>query len=122
MRAGSNRFGLRRPGIEPVSYTHLDVYKRQGQSEREGDAVAGWAMDLDRAAQNSSDQIIDNIESQAAASAAHPGREKGVEDAFLYHFRDTYPIIRVIDLDVGRPDSVSYTHLDVYKRQVLYSR
>ena len=28
--------------MEPVSYTHLDVYKRQGSGFISGEAISGW--------------------------------------------------------------------------------
>ena len=75
---------------EPVSYTHLDVYKRQVLEVcgREVRSVVLGAIDLHR-------------------------------------MNDPYEKLRYIFERVGalvdeyRP--VSYTHLDVYKRQALYS-
>ena len=71
---------MRRP--EPVSYTHLDVYKRQLQILRDQFQL-GFAMRIDVAAQETA---------LAQAKATLPPLQKQFEP-------------------------VSYTHLDVYKRQ-----
>ena len=72
----------RRPGPGPVSYTHLDVYKRQ-HVHLARDIAGGAADGLDERA----------------------GR---AEEAFL---------VGVEDADERDLRPVSYTHLDVYKRQ-----
>ena len=72
--------------IYPVSYTHLDVYKRQCQSR-----VWLQADDVDG-------KIVFKAESDALIV-------KGI-------------IALLIKVFSGHtPDAVSYTHLDVYKRQ-----
>ena len=68
----------------PVSYTHLDVYKRQGQ--RNVLPPAGFY----------------------SAAAALRSRSNGL----LFHRRAQERLS-----SAGRPEPVSYTHLDVYKRQ-----
>ena len=73
--------------MEPVSYTHLDVYKRQVYALMDNDFF-----------------------NQAVKGGGVQFRDVGV---FLNGF---YPLAGVI----RKPDSVSYTHLDVYKRQGQY--
>ena len=72
-----------------VSYTHLDVYKRQ----------------------------VLYIE----AISNTPAYEKAVADAFK-KVQTTYPGIELKKNDKGWEVAVSYTHLDVYKRQALRHR
>ena len=77
------------PGIGTVSYTHLDVYKRQTQHRIKAEAVLTLIADMLRAiaeySKNDRAEFIRTIqETQAAQQTA---------------------------------DTVSYTHLDVYKRQ-----
>ena len=64
-----------------VSYTHLDVYKRQGQRFLEGDVAPV--------------DVVGYFRLQEVAIEVYP-HEKGAEISYL---------------------AVSYTHLDVYKRQ-----
>ena len=73
--------------LETVSYTHLDVYKRQFLANiREVDAIVHVVRAFDD----------ENVM-----------REQGREDAFVDPLADI--------------DTVSYTHLDVYKRQGIKS-
>ena len=74
-----------------VSYTHLDVYKRQGAYLR------------------------------IAVKPLHPCRRPCIQLAALYavvevHADDT----AAVELKAHALITVSYTHLDVYKRQGLY--
>ena len=72
-------------GIVPVSYTHLDVYKRQEQAETIG------AQGL---------RVV--LLGSAAGSVADP---------------DSLGAVTPVALIVLAQKAVSYTHLDVYKRQ-----
>ena len=91
-------------GLLPVSYTHLDVYKRQ---------VLAQADDLVRIYWSAYRILSANRDERAGpmldAACAHVRRqavqifEADVRQAFLHAI----------------PIPVSYTHLDVYKRQQL---
>ena len=72
----------------PVSYTHLDVYKRQGTVKRIEIGVMPALMNSDEV------QIALNAPSRTFDLAAN-----AFDDGFY------------------SPIAVSYTHLDVYKRQ-----
>ena len=72
-----------------VSYTHLDVYKRQGQDESELPKIV-------------SPHQIHNL------ALEKYGRQKKT--------KENYAIIKRFFVAITVP--VSYTHLDVYKRQV----
>ena len=69
----------------PVSYTHLDVYKRQVYITFDEGYENGYTG-----------KMLDIL------------KEKGVSAVFFC----TYDYIK------DNPDPVSYTHLDVYKRQI----
>ena len=72
--------------MDPVSYTHLDVYKRQGMDKLlEAKMPEGWVI------------------VQALATV----------DATTY---DLY----MNNMRAMMQEPVSYTHLDVYKRQAVY--
>ena len=53
-----------------ASVSGWPVRGNAGQDEREGDAVAGWIMNLDGAAQYARHQVIDDVQPQPAAAAA----------------------------------------------------
>ena len=84
--------------MEPVSYTHLDVYKRQLQDKtgaapvkgHDGGMTPGWC-----------------------ANPAAGSRASG-KPASLSREWELWPVAAS-----GSLPPVSYTHLDVYKRQVL---
>ena len=77
-------------GDVPVSYTHLDVYKRQSKHfVKEGKNNKLRASDIKR--------IVDAVTTNATV------------DKFS----------RLVPIDEIRANAVSYTHLDVYKRQVV---
>ena len=84
-----------------VSYTHLDVYKRQGQKHRQQGKQHGANKDHRRSAD-----------------------EMCIRDRSIYKFRGAN-IKNILDFEhvfedtkVIKLEPVSYTHLDVYKRQV----
>ena len=74
---------------EAVSYTHLDVYKRQTQLGGIGLIISGATL------------IVDNL--KGFIEAIRTGDWSGVD---------------MIEVVAGALMTVSYTHLDVYKRQV----
>ena len=79
---------------EAVSYTHLDVYKRQCQVHTHFFFRVGCAIFL----------------------------------SLLFYDKETFPQVDMAvsythlpgSLALRKPDPVSYTHLDVYKRQFQY--
>ena len=95
-----NKIRLRGQEINPVSYTHLDVYKRQVFQNRRhmifpyADSASGTAA-LTRA-----DQVRDGVIRASGGAAA----------AF-------FTFGRVYVGTTACHGAVSYTHLDVYKRQ-----
>ena len=99
-----------------VSYTHLDVYKRQAEylAEKTGTSWKGKlkiAVDALIPQVSSFEELLSRL--QAAGYAIKPGkyvscRAPGQE--------------RFTRLKTLGADSVSYTHLDVYKRQTLLFR
>ena len=75
--------------IDPVSYTHLDVYKRQGPQD---------------------------VDFQKVYDEIHKEKKNATLDK-----ENNYAVVpsqNTISFDV-KEAPVSYTHLDVYKRQVL---
>ena len=118
----------------PVSYTHLDVYKRQPQTPV-FDEVLQIVGDQNRVQRNRvrRDELVQMILAAAArrlpdravraARRAVEGRDRDV----LHQSGQVPPLLfgvvgrrnPVFQLGVG---PVSYTHLDVYKRQVLAHR
>ena len=78
---------------EPVSYTHLDVYKRQSK---------GWLPGLFRSIVNKAKDFLQNLIRE------HDMPPKPVLEIDMAEFRT-----------MQKP--VSYTHLDVYKRQAFIS-
>ena len=74
------------PGAPPVSYTHLDVYKRQALNSKFGYKSVMQIPKLDK--------VVINV---ACGEA-----------------KDNEKILEAVMKDLG---PVSYTHLDVYKRQ-----
>ena len=83
-------------GAAPVSYTHLDVYKRQ-----EGDAVQSLTVTF--------------LEMWNAVS------NKDANDSdfskYLFHYDYAAQQTGFVQPYADSPMAVSYTHLDVYKRQ-----
>ena len=123
----------------PVSYTHLDVYKRQGLSHGYGAAVdTAEGISLIRHAFEQGVTFFDTAEAygrganeELLGEAVAPMRDE-VVIATKFGFRNGDPaqgvdsrpqrIREVADaalkrLRTDRIDPVSYTHLDVYKRQ-----
>ena len=93
--------------LEPVSYTHLDVYKRQALSN---DIDMIWSGARTSANPFAVQEIADSLE--------------GVDIPVLIK----NPVNPDLDLWIGAIErihnagirTVSYTHLDVYKRQTQY--
>ena len=86
---GRSRPGENSLGRKPVSYTHLDVYKRQ---EEDGDIPVLQACSV------VIPDLLHNIRHLFPCRLKHTGHHR---------------------LSVASLSPVSYTHLDVYKRQLL---
>ena len=85
-----------------VSYTHLDVYKRQEQSNTDE------LRDIHKLLKIAWDKYQDDDRYVNVSSAGqYIKRAKPDFDARTYGF-------------MKLPDPVSYTHLDVYKRQAYF--
>ena len=93
--------------ITPVSYTHLDVYKRQAQvGEMLGGTLAMFACVTDPEA-----IVIGDVYKRQAVAASYA--------RFTGCFSGIFQIGKVSNLAYPALTPVSYTHLDVYKRQDL---
>ena len=99
----------------PVSYTHLDVYKRQVCTEREILKQYFNVADMDGFDYAYLYPGMNKV-LQSAGRVIRTESDRGVilllDDRFrAMRYREVFP----------REWPVSYTHLDVYKRQVLIS-
>ena len=92
---GAGRFGVRRA----VSYTHLDVYKRQVSLNGKPSSGADYADD---------DEARRRAEREFNLSTTATLRDDNKVTAGKF-WEGSVP---------ASPEPVSYTHLDVYKRQV----
>ena len=115
--------------LEPVSYTHLDVYKRQGlpySQLRTGLRRERWfdivKVGVDMPRGELYDRINRRVDRMLADGLDVYKRQLGHCIFFMEH-----PINPVCDNRIARIHrlgscrrfaSVSYTHLDVYKRQI----
>ena len=94
-------------GSSPVSYTHLDVYKRQG---------------TDRNLRNPESDLEFETRIRPQGLEHFAGQDKIVENLRIFI---RAALMRGDSLDHvllhGPPGPVSYTHLDVYKRQAFSS-
>ena len=105
-----------------VSYTHLDVYKRQVQSVAR---IFALIEVLCAHPKGASLQTISS-ESGLPKSTAHRLLSSlvslgyAVQDSFSTHYRLTMKMFELSSGIVNDMDTVSYTHLDVYKRQPAY--
>ena len=88
---------------DAVSYTHLDVYKRQA-----------WRRTVDPATRAEYAQALSPIlHGLDVATGARPPSDLGVTALDAHTLR--------VQLGAPTPYPVSYTHLDVYKRQYAHS-
>ena len=86
---------------DAVSYTHLDVYKRQMSIRKIGDLYIGITGEA-------------HVDPQwSYNSQGFNWKDQFYVNLGLYVSRDGIRFQRV-----GGPEPVSYTHLDVYKRQL----
>ena len=110
-RCGFVEASLRRHGIISVSYTHLDVYKRQPPPRPAPDAAAFsktcGRQPSARTLRFSFSYTRVRIHSSEEASTASSSMNQRT------------PLFSSGFARSASPASVSYTHLDVYKRQGL---
>ena len=126
------------PYIEPVSYTHLDVYKRQDNkvvlisdeshhintrtkklSKTEEAEENSWEYSVERIFRANRDNVL--LEFTATADLKDPNVRRKYLDKIIFD----YPLAKfrasgyTKDFQNLQSDTnpVSYTHLDVYKRQ-----
>ena len=85
--------------IIPVSYTHLDVYKRQASEVPKGEKVVNWAESTWKRKEFRLETLPEKWD-----IFCRKARENGEQYAGFFQ-------------TVHRVKAVSYTHLDVYKRQ-----
>ena len=118
-----------------VSYTHLDVYKRQVLNELTDNAIYG----SQQGASTLEQQLVKNLVGDDASSGIE-GYMRKVREIFraiglanrysketiLEAYLNTIPLTGIVcGMEAGAQEyfgkhvAVSYTHLDVYKRQLL---
>ena len=108
--------GMRPEGVYAVSYTHLDVYKRQVKDGRE---VTGWIKvgnndDKDRLQVTISDSLLPVLPQVLSLSLIHIFP---VSPCILRVYGMFYSMLLQAGCSANASYPVSYTHLDVYKRQ-----
>ena len=127
--------------VDAVSYTHLDVYKRQGQDNRSNRLHINVALSrsnrkLRRTRHGHlahlrcccSDTLVDGLlhENGVVASRRHGQKglnraAEGSKDALDAPLRLNHRKALIVDRSCQAFITVSYTHPDVYKRQAEYS-
>ena len=102
--------------IRPVSYTHLDVYKRQECIECERGLAGTGQSGYD-------DQLVAgnfhiNIFQIIDACPLNVGIDADGRRLLFYCINYCFECLRLVHCQIGQNlAAVSYTHLDVYKRQ-----
>ena len=115
----------------PVSYTHLDVYKRQGvYREERGVQLFSCYKSIGNAAVSRPDDLI-FVENLCAvylkvdgwnSGTAGPSDVSGAEsddETLDSDSSEPHPLLYQVQSKVTVYYTVSYTHLDVYKRQII---
>ena len=107
--------------VEPVSYTHLDVYKRQAHSRTKNLADVTRRADILIVAIGK-ERFITSDYVKKGAVVIDVGMHRDAENHLCgdVDFADVEPVASAITPVPGGVGPVSYTHLDVYKRQPLY--
>ena len=111
--------GVSSDGTRSVSYTHLDVYKRQVQA---GQALATVESNLSLTTYTVNAPISGVVLERNASVGSVAS-----EGSALFEIGDLSSLwvdLHIFGSDAQhiQPGAVSYTHLDVYKRQSLYRR
>ena len=106
----------------PVSYTHLDVYKRQGQVIVDGFTTEETPV---REMAKIVGMVFDNPEFQLSQMSVGEEIALGMEslgysyEEMVVTIEEVLGIVGLSGLQERSPfGPVSYTHLDVYKRQI----
>ena len=99
--------------LRPVSYTHLDVYKRQLEGKRRVERVV-----TDQGCYEA-DMVVFGIGFRPNTSLGQGRLRTFGNGAFLVDRRQETSVPGVYSVG-DCATAVSYTHLDVYKRQPLY--
>ena len=121
--------------IDAVSYTHLDVYKRQGYNTKAIFTFTGTGFDILARTTTETAGIVYSIEKYDSSTGKYSFFRMGAVDTYyingaLYQLpviheegmaHGTYRVTLGIK-QTGNLLTVSYTHLDVYKRQVSANR
>ena len=112
--------------LDPVSYTHLDVYKRQAL----GRAVGGVAGEYNPSGYNlpavTGMVNFGTITGSGNAMGGIFGLMDDSNNATDIKVENCYSVGQLLLVGTGTTvgnicgEAVSYTHLDVYKRQILY--
>ena len=97
--------------VDPVSYTHLDVYKRQ---------VLGILRNS--LAEQEAEEVADLFTKGYFTHDYPLGATKLQAMGLKVSFDMPTEVYKLMELYPQASATVSYTHLDVYKRQRLYSR
>ena len=107
----------------PVSYTHLDVYKRQHQ-DIAADALEVGGRQSDEDGERRTGQCGERLYRCLLYTSGMPFKLRAAPPAANPAVRvQSYALNAVSDRGLTRTISVnpvSYTHLDVYKRQLYY--
>ena len=120
-------------GHDTVSYTHLDVYKRQGYThgrwtphssvpKRDSFDFSGWRYNPDfrrnNEGQNTREQYHQQLDQRPSTSSTPPQTSSKPPDK-TFEYKGKQNIGRPKGQYKGNDGAVSYTHLDVYKRQAV---
>ena len=112
-RFGRDRASIFQAGGKAVSYTHLDVYKRQElmQDEKLRQTPSHWPEESGEKTFPGGRSKILFVKDTARVSEVNLEPGATVPS---HHHDGPHLLVAISDLD-----PVSYTHLDVYKRQLL---
>ena len=108
-----------------VSYTHLDVYKRQAidiESKLTEAALANSLLADFRNFGHGRHHWFDKKRKNSAIIALVSPEEKELADKTIAQLPKDIPVLQLTTTKTGAAatiEPVSYTHLDVYKRQPL---
>ena len=109
----------------PVSYTHLDVYKRQHESFAAAEGAIGIAEKANKVRQKPLRVILNGLGKDAAQIISRINGFTYVETKYDYKeaklnvvYEKPYSNGLRATVKCYGADAVSYTHLDVYKRQM----
>ena len=107
----------------PVSYTHLDVYKRQIMSyaAKYASSFYGPFRDAAGSAPSFGDRKSYQMDYHNVKEGLKEAMTDECEGADILMVKPALSYLDVVRLVAENTNPVSYTHLDVYKRQSLCS-